>query len=381
MLAVHFGAGNIGRGFIGSLLHRAGYEVAFVDVNEDVIHAIQTRGQYRVIFAGENQEEEVIDQISAINSSTNPEKVEQAVAEADLVTTAVGPNVLPVIAKAIASGLTQRFQQTEEPLNVIACENMVGGSSVLKDEVYKHVTAEEQALIAQRVGFPDSAVDRIVPNQKQDDPLAVAVEPYYEWVVEQPAIRGEVPDVPGITYVDELKPFIERKLFTVNTGHATIAYAGRYYGYQTIKEALEAEEVYALVKGVLDETGKVLVTTYGFEPKEHKDYQAKILERFRNPYISDEVTRVGRGPIRKLGNQDRFVRPALLYREVFNETPNYVAKAIAVALLYKNAEDQEAVDLENKINQQGFASGFAEIAALEEDHPLVKEVVKQVQSL
>ena len=48
MNAVHFGAGNIGRGFIGNLLNESGYEVCFVDVNSDMIDRINSDKSYLV---------------------------------------------------------------------------------------------------------------------------------------------------------------------------------------------------------------------------------------------------------------------------------------------------------------------------------------------
>src|SRR5690606_21819104 len=109
------------------------------------------------------------------------------------------------------------------------------------------------------------------------------------------------PEIKGITYVSDLKPYIERKLFTVNTGHAAVAYVGHYMGYGTIDEAMQDKKVQDIIQGALTESGEALIQTYKFDRSEHQEYIKKIIDRFRNPYISDEVTRVGRGPIRKLG--------------------------------------------------------------------------------
>lgn len=43
MIALHFGAGNIGRGFIGALLHHSGYHVVFADVNDTMVSLLNEK--------------------------------------------------------------------------------------------------------------------------------------------------------------------------------------------------------------------------------------------------------------------------------------------------------------------------------------------------
>ncbi|MFC6604650.1 mannitol-1-phosphate 5-dehydrogenase [Ectobacillus funiculus] len=349
MLAVHFGAGNIGRGFIGSLLYQAGFQTCFVDVNSEIVNLLNEKQEYRVILADTSQEELLVKNVRAINSQSEPNKVVDAIAQADLVTTAVGPNILPFISGLIAEGLRKRVQSNDKPLNIIACENMIGGSTFLKEKVYEKVSEEERKLFDPCFGFPDAAVDRIVPNQTNEDKLMVRVEPFYEWAVDQTKIIGEKPRVTGITFVDDLKPYIERKLYTVNTGHAVAAYLGYYAGIKTINEVMEKHEMKTLVEKTLQETGLLLVQKYNFDMDTHKEYIVKILSRFSNPYISDEVIRVGRSPIRKLSPNDRLISPARQYVEVVKEQPIYLAKAIAAAFIYDYQGDEEAVELQIRL--------------------------------
>lgn len=234
MIALHFGAGNIGRGFIGALLHHSGYDVVFADVNETMVSLLNEKKEYTVELAEEGRSSEIIGPVSAINSGSQTEELYRLMNEAALITTAVGPNVLKLIAPSIAEGLRRR--NTANTLNIIACENMIGGSSFLKKEIYSHLTEAEQKSVSETVGFPNSAVDRIVPIQHHEDPLKVSVEPFFEWVIDESGFKGKTPVINGALFVDDLTPYIERKLFTVNTGHAVTAYVGYQRGLKTVKE-------------------------------------------------------------------------------------------------------------------------------------------------
>ncbi|MBM7579356.1 mannitol-1-phosphate 5-dehydrogenase [Jeotgalibacillus terrae] len=350
MKAVHFGAGNIGRGFIGAILQQSGYEVTFVDVNAELIDRLNHDKSYQVVLADETKESFTVDGVSGINSQESPEKAISAVATADIVTASVGPHVLPFIAPVIAKGLNERAEGAA--VNVIACENMIGGSDQLKAEVEKHLTEDEAKKVFEVSGFPNSAVDRIVPIQQHENPLTIEVERYFEWVIETAGLKGEQPALKGALFVEDLVPFIERKLLTVNTGHASIAYNGLLKGYQTVKEAMDDPEVVALLEGVLKETSSFLTGKFDLDHEEHQAYVHKIIERYRNPYISDGLDRVGRAPLRKLSAGDRLTYPATGLDQKRMEPAN-LEKTIAAALKFNVSEDPEAVQLQEWIEHDG----------------------------
>lgn len=350
--AVHFGAGNIGRGFIGLLLSQAGYHVAFVDVAAPLVNDINELGKYNVQIFGE-AEKTLVENVSAINSNENLDALLDAIVEADIVTTAIGPNILKFIAPNIAKGLTKRVAVNKTPLNIIACENMVGGSTVLKNFVYENLADDVKPAIQKLIGFPDAAVDRIVPLQKNYEKLLVKVEPYAEWDVDKKGVVGELPEIKGMTLVDNLGAYIERKLFTVNTGHASIAYLAYQKGLPDISSAMRDEDIVAAARAVWAETSALLIDKYNFDPIVHQKYVMTTETRFKNPEISDEVTRVARGPKRKLAASDRLVSPAVQLIEN-GRKPVALAKVIAAALKFDYAEDKEAVEVQEFIKANGI---------------------------
>ncbi|KWX76349.1 mannitol-1-phosphate 5-dehydrogenase [Paenibacillus riograndensis] len=380
MKAVHFGAGNIGRGFIGLLLSQAGYEVCFVDVNEAFVSQLQERKEYPVTLASEGQETVIVKNVTALSSVTHAEEVAASIAEADLVTTAVGVTILKHIAGVVADGIRKRVAVSTAPLHVIACENAIGGSAQLKELVYAKLDGESRSKADASVAFPNAAVDRIVPLQQHEDILKVVVEPFYEWVIDSSQmIPGYVP-VAGVHYVDNLEPYIERKLFTVNTGHCSAAYLGYLRGYETIQQAMADEALTAQVREVLEETGAVLIQKHGFDKTQHSKYIGKILERFRNPALTDEVSRVGRSPLRKLSPNDRLVSPAL---QAYNRGLGYTAltRSMAGALLFDVKDDPEAVELQAAIAELGAEAAVTKYTGIAADHAVHQSIMSEYAKL
>lgn len=377
--AVHFGAGNIGRGFVGLLLDQAGYQLTFADVSAPLIDALKAADSYTVHEVGEGGQDHVISGFSALNSNTEAEALTAAIAQADVVTCAVGPSILKFIAPAIRAGIDAR--SADQPkLVVMACENAINATDGLKAFVLGEDPGDGSADSGRRheleskAVFANTAVDRIVPNQPEGMGLDVNVEPYYEWAIEEPAFGGNPPKIPGASFVESLAPFIERKLFTVNTGHAATAYFGYGAGIEKISDVLADEALRARVYAVLQETKALLVAKHDFQPEAQEAYVQKILKRFANPELPDTVTRVGRSPLRKLSRNERFVGPAAELAER-GMTSTALQEAMLGAMLFDVAEDPEAVQVGEVLEDNEPRAAVTELTGLDASHPLFAELV------
>ncbi|MCQ2140721.1 MAG: mannitol-1-phosphate 5-dehydrogenase [Bacteroidales bacterium] len=377
--AIQFGAGNIGRGFIGAVLAEAGYEVVFADVVEELLTNINSRKEYTVHVTDAVSRDIDIKGIRAVNSNS-PEAVQEVV-DAEVITTAVGLRILKFVAPAIAKGLVARKAAgNEAPLNVIACENGLRATSQLKELVFAQLDAETAAWAESHVGFPDAAVDRIVPPVRCEIPLDVAVEEYFEWDVEKSSFVGEIPQIPGMTPVDNLLAYVERKLFTLNTGHATAAYLGKLRGISTIGESIADPVVAPIVKAAMQQSGEGLVKKFGFDHDAHFAYIEKILKRFSNPFLRDECNRVGREPLRKLAPNDRLILPMMTAKS-FGLPYDKLLLAIGGALHFENPEDPQSVEMLASIASDGLEATIVKYTGIEAGDPLVAEIVEAYKAV
>lgn len=380
MKAVHFGAGNIGRGFVGLLLSEGGYELVFSDVATALVDALNAADEYTVHEVGEGGTDKIVTGFRAVDSAADPGALADEIATADVVTTAVGPTVLRFVAPHVLAGLALR-DPARAPLQVMACENAIGATDLLHDEIREQAGEAWDGLAARAV-FANTAVDRIVPAQPEGSGIDVTVEPFFEWAIERGPFGENSPHIPGAHFVDDLAPYIERKLFTVNTGHATTAYYGAQAGIEKISDALADPEIAAKVSATLEETSALLEAVHGLDAADLADYRATILRRFANPELPDTAQRVGRQPLRKLSRHERFVGPAAAAAERGLSTRALVG-AMGAALAFDEPDDPQSVELQQRLRDEDAATFTASVTGLENDHPLfaqVEEVVRARQA-
>ena len=380
--AVHFGGGNIGRGFIAELLHETGYRVVFVDVVDDLVKQINGAESYTITEVGaEGTKKKTITNYTALNSKNQMEEVVDTIAGADIVTCAVGPSILKFIAKPIADGISKRT--ASKPMAVIACENMINATDALRDLIVdeKNMKAEVKKDLASKAEFGNSAIDRIVPTQPTDAGMNVLIESFYEWCVETTGFKAGHPNVKGIHWVDDLEPYIERKLFTVNTSHATAAYFGYAKGIKTIHESMADPEIKKEVNNALEETAHLITTKHGVSKEEQQKYVDTIITRISNPHLEDIPARVGRAPLRKLGRKERFIGPAAQLAEKGFDVKALMG-GVEMALRFQNVEgDEESAELAKIMKEMSAEEATTKLTSLEKDHPLYEKVLARVKKV
>ncbi len=359
MRAVQFGAGNIGRGFIGQLLYESGFEICFVDAIPGVVDALNLRGGYPIDIVGDNPERVNVTGVSAIMAH-DVDAIATAIAGADVCGTSVGVMILPRIAPALAAGIERRFQnRIQLPLNILVLENQMDADDVLQAEVMKHLSLEAQQYCRDMIGFVLCVVSRMVPvmteEQRAEDALLVRVEAYKRLPVKASRIKGELPAIVGVEPSMAFQGHEERKLYIHNASHAMCAYLGYPKGYEFIWQCVQDREINEIVRQAMDMVGRVLVAHHGFTPEDQQAYLDDLLGRFCNKQLGDSVGRVGRDPLRKLRPNDRLVGAMrLLERE--GKHPVAFYRTIAAAMRFAPADDESAQQLQTQITAEGAAA-------------------------
>lgn len=382
--AVQFGAGNIGRGFLGQLYYESGYHTTYVDVAGELIALLNERNAYPLRIVGETTQTLTIGHASALHAG-NTEGVARALAEANLASTAVGVNVLPRIAPLIAAGIVARFQDVDAPpLNFIVCENLINAGPFLREEVRKHLDAAFHEALDERVGFVEASVGRMVPvmtdKQRAEDPLLVCVEPYCELPVDANGFKGPVPELKNMQPQENFQAYVERKLFVHNMSHATAAYLGYLRGHDYIWQAVADERVRAETESALEETCQGLALKHGLEEDGLRAHGRDLLQRYSNKALGDQLGRIAKDPLRKLGPNDRLIGAAAMCLEQGVE-PAHVAFAAAAAIRYDHPDDPAAQSLRKLREDEGIDGVLREVCGLTPSSRLAQLVLNMHQRL
>lgn len=371
MQAVHFGAGNIGKGFIGDLLHDSGFYITFVEVNDAVVQSINRTNSYDIYVIDKNYEKRTINNVSALSSGE--EEITEAILDADMVTTSVWADNLAKVAPVIAKGLQKRIDNKKEKLNILACENALYATDILKKEILKNLKADESEL-NNYACFPNVSVDRLALNIIKDGEPAVEIDSSFELVIEKnKLVNPDTEPIKGAIYAENLTMYLERKLYIVNCGHAAAAYLGFLKGYKIVQDALKDKEILEEVLGAMNESAAVLQKKFGFSHEDLQKFIQKNIKRFTSEAVKDDILRVGRSPIRKLDPTDRLVAPALGCIE-YNYETKYLSKIIAAVFHYENPNDEQAVILKKYLDENGIEKSIANFTKIQKGTKLFDEI-------
>jgi len=338
--ALQFGAGNIGRGFIGQLFSRSGYEVAFAEVDAKIVAAMNAAGRYplRVVSEG-GDSESFVEHVRAV-SGLDAAAVAAEVPGAEIIGTAVGANILPRIAPTLARGLALRWKGGNlSPINVILCENLVDADKAFRELVGASLEAEDRKRLDSLVGFVRASVGRMVPvmteEMREGDPLRVWVEPYDHLQVDAEAFVGGIPKVYNVDAVAPFELYVQRKLYIHNMGHAAVAYLGALRGLSFIWEAVGDPAIASVARAAMQESARAIAADQKVDMGPLLEHVEDLLGRFANRKLGDTIERVGRDLPRKLAPRDRLLGAlGLCARHGLPRA--HIARAIAAALLFQD---------------------------------------------
>lgn len=366
-----YGAGNIGRGFIGQLFHMSGYEISFIDVNMAVIDKLNADGEYPIyITDGEGYREYTVTGVHGVNGRDN-EAIAEAIASADIMATAVGVNILKFIAAPFAGGVRRRMEKgIDAPLNVIICENMIEADKYFAALVKENLNDAEAAYFDSHIALVEPSIGRMVPATPKEiaekNPLAVCVEPYCELPVDKHAFLGEIPEIANMVPFAPFDFFIRRKLFMHNMSHALTAYFGALKGYTYIWEAAEDAEIKLMALRALTESSRALSKEYGVALEELLDFSENLISRFENKLLGDTIERVGKDTKRKLGENDRFVG-AIRLCEKHGIKPMNIMAGLAAGLHFAPEADESSCEIATDAKTNGALHALNTYCGIGED--------------
>ena len=369
---VIFGAGKIGRSFIGQLFGSGGYKVVFVDVDPVIVARINSQGGYRIIIKGEKDKEIIIKNVQAI-SAFNIQKVIEAVSTAAILAVSVGKNALENVIPVIAAGLELRYSRNLNcPLDIIIAENMRAAAGFMKEQLIKNLPLDYP--FEKLVGLVETSIGKMVPImtlvELEKDPLMVYAEPYNTLILDRKGFKSPIPDIKGLAPKDNIKAWVDRKAFIHNLGHATAAYYGFYQHPDAVYmyEVLDDNEVFRFTRDIMLQSADILKAAYPLEfiGAELEDHIDDLIFRFRNKALKDTIFRVGQDLIRKLSAGDRFmgsIHLAIQYRRPYD----MILKAMSYGLCFK------AKDEEGNLFMSDIA--FLEAVSKEFESALIKDLV------
>jgi mannitol-1-phosphate 5-dehydrogenase len=315
---VLFGAGKIGRSFIGQLFATSGFEVVFVDISESIISELNLRNEYNVVI--KSSQPDTVIKVSNVRGipGSEVEKVAKELSDCDIAAISVGQKGLPQAITTLAKGLVLRQKKSgENPLDIILAENMHNADKYARDILTGILGKEFQ--MNKLVGLVETSIGKMVPimpqEEQEKDRLLVYAEPYNTLILDKKAFKNPIPEVRGLAPKDNMKAWVDRKSHIHNFGHAAAAYSGFITdpSAKYLADILKIDAVKKFTRSAMLQSADILIKKYPaeFNLSDLTDHIDDLLFRFENKALGDTVFRVGCDLKRKLNRDDRILGPLI----------------------------------------------------------------------
>jgi len=306
-LMVQWGAGSIGRSFLGQIFASNGYRVVFIDINKDLVDLLHKNNSYNVILR-ENEGETCLPVmgIDAIDGH-DEEAVIKLICEADYLSTSLGSGVLPHVMPLLVKGLQVRQKETPgRAVDIIIAENLADGAAFFR----KHMALHDPQNICAPTGLVECSIGKMVPLDNGTLPPGdVAAEAYDQLIMDRKGFLTSLPELRQMKAVSPIEAYVKRKLFIHNLGHAAAAYLGyrKDKSFRYIWQSMESDEIQGMVRKVMIQTSGALFAEFPdvFSRTDLIEHIDDLLKRFGNRALGDTIYRVGRDIPRKYGASER----------------------------------------------------------------------------
>ncbi|MDY4278227.1 MAG: hypothetical protein SOX68_04675 [Faecalicoccus sp.] len=372
--AVHFGAGNIGLGFIGDLLHDTGYHVVFIDVDTKITDQINESNGYCLNIVEKDYEKKVIDNCSAVSSVNDFDKAIEEIDDAYIITTSVLTNNLIKIAPVLLAGLKRRYSNKRNRINVLACENAVGNTHILK-KALEDIDPDFACHLDEVAAFADTEVDRLVLPRFEDGKKSVDIGVDFELAVDKTQLvdPNESP-IKGADFTDTLIKYIERKLYIINGGHVFAGFLGYLKGYEIIQNVFYNSNLKQIVREQMKESGMYVCSKYDFTEQQIDNYIEFALNRFSLPGIEDPISRVCRSPMRKMQAGERLMAPAVGCEKAGLDN-HRILQGLAAGFAFDIKTDAESVKIQELINSKGIEETISIVTGIQSGTKMFNDIL------
>ena len=265
----------------------------------------------------------------------------------------------------IAQALQQRNAQNIPAFTIMSCDNLPGNGHLTQRLVLEFINLVDTELaqwVKENVSFPNAMVDRITPVTTTpivqivnsqfliDDAWPVICEDFKQWVLEDNFSNGRPPlDTVGVQLVADVEPYEKMKVRLLNGSHSALSYLSYLMGYREVDTAMADPLISKFVRSYMDSDVTPSVPNVpGIDLDAYKD---KLIERFSNPAISDQVQRLAEDGSTKIPNA---ILPCISYQLKNDGSIKFAALALAGWFKYLTAidEDSNAIEINDPRAEQ-----------------------------